>query len=196
MPSTDLFGACVVECGFQMCRPSPPPGGEGAEVLKESSGPRDSCVADLPLCPPWCSRRCRLAMLAVLEALAGWWSLPGPGRQLRGRLGPAEVWVEGQVHPGCGCSPAVSRRNVDPECRSQGLEGLRGPAPCLHPPRHDVTGGVGPRDFRISGGSGPRVTGPFLKPFFGVRAPHRRRWRARLSHFADGKTEAGEDEGW
>lgn len=104
--------------------------------------------------------------------------------------------MEGQVHPGCGCSPAVSRRNVDPECRSQGLEGLRGPAPCLHPPRHDVTGGVGPRDFRISGGSGPRVTGPFLKPFFGVRARHRRRWRARLSHFADGKTEVGEDEGW
>lgn len=23
MPSTDLFGACVVECGFQMCRPPP-----------------------------------------------------------------------------------------------------------------------------------------------------------------------------
>lgn len=74
--------------------------------------------------------------------------------------------------------------------------GCGGQLPASTLPGMTSQGGVGPRDFRISGGSGPRVTGPFLKPFFGVRAPHRRRWRARLSHFADGKTEAGEDEEW
>lgn len=89
---------------------------------------------------------------------------------------PAEVWTKGPGPSGVWVLPS-SRREVGPECRSQG-PGSWGPVVCLHSPRAWRHRGSGSRDFRMSRGRRPQcplvpeVRGQdFLSPFY--------RWRNR-----------------
>lgn len=92
---------------------------------------------------------------------------------------PAEVWTKGPGPSGVWVLPS-SRREVGPECRSQG-PGLWGPVVCVHSPRAWRHRGSGSRDFRMSRGRWPQcqlvpeVRGQdFLSPFYRRRNRHGR----------------------